>query len=390
MPQNIMEQIDSFYGDANQNLIDFICLKGKADKLEIATYYLDGHPEYEKSITLADMDFLKVSRAIGCYGNSEKIIDDELSDRFYVRVNVTNETQQKYLLSFLTLQMSLTSRQKDLLQFLSGLDNCILTDDTRDYKSLYYCGFSMRKDSACYSNIRFYFKTFGADESVRHDEECIRYLGQNSHIAADPAYQIVENALEQEKAGLRCIGAELGENGTIKIKYYLCAREDDTTLLNLLQKINRKRQFQNAAAPLIKSLPQVHNLKCVWLQITSGLHIGDGSINMYLENKKVHQTTVFYSLREGLVLREIGGIYFLIDIHEKNYYDTENLLFINEIGKAIISYLSINGVSSLNGIVSFVKSLLIDYTPEMYTTIYSDCTEYMKQLCSNGYVMEVN
>ena len=40
-----------------------------------------------------------------------------------------------------------------------------------------------------------------------------------------------------------------------------------------------------------------------------------------------------YQVREGIILRDIAGIYFLIDINKKNFYDLQKIDTVNEIVK---------------------------------------------------------
>lgn len=109
---------------------------------------------------------------------------------------------------------------------------------------------------------------------------------------------------------------------------------------------------------------------------------------MYLRSQTKYQKK-YYSMREGLVLRDIGGISFLVDIHEKHYYDLKNLFSVNETGQVIIKYLMSNGVCTLDGIVSHLRSLIKNYNAELYPVIYSDCKTFVEHLQENGYLLEV-
>lgn len=79
----------------------------------------------------------------------------------------------------------------------------------------------------------------------------------------------------------------------------------------------------------------------------------------------------------------------MIDIHEKQYYDLKELFSVNETGQVIIKYLMINGVCTLDGIVSHLRSLIKNYNNELYPAIYSDCKMFIELLQSYGYLMEV-
>ena len=79
----------------------------------------------------------------------------------------------------------------------------------------------------------------------------------------------------------------------------------------------------------------------------------------------------------------------LIDIYEKQYYDFQELFSVNETGQVIIKYLMTNGVCTLDGIVSYLRSLIKNYNAELYPVIYSDCKMFVENLESKGYLMEV-
>ena len=48
-----------------------------------------------------------------------------------------------------------------------------------------------------------------------------------------------------------------------------------------------------------------------------------------------------------------------------------------------------NGVCTLDGIVSYLRSLIKNYNAELYPVIYSDCKMFVENLESKGYLMEV-
>lgn len=109
---------------------------------------------------------------------------------------------------------------------------------------------------------------------------------------------------------------------------------------------------------------------------------------MYFE-KNQNNKKIFYSIKEGIVLRDVGGVIFLIDIHEKYYYDYKNLFSVNDIGKVIIKFALNNKVFTIEAVVSYLKSIIKDYHPEMYSLIYSDCQKFINELLDLGYVEEI-
>lgn len=367
--------------------VDYVCIKAKSGNLFEDIYYLDGHPIFESSLTELDMNFINFTRSINSYGISEKMLGASgTSDQFYVRVNISNEQQELSLIDYLSQENSLSIEQKQVLDYLRNMGSAIKT--LNDYRPLYYCGFSREDQSSSYGNIRFYFKTFGADESKNYNFDYINYYEQCPLIKKDETFQVVRDLVLTKCVGLRCIGVNFSEKNSVKIKYYLCEIPRGDNISELLLKLKKYPQYVQSVDALLRIMPDMQNLHCDLLQISSGFSNGDESINMYMKNQEKFQKS-YYSMREGIVLRDIGGISFLIDIHEKHYYDLKEILSVNEIGQAIIKYLMTNGVCTLDGVVSYLRSLIKNYNAELYPVIYSDCKMFIEFLESNAYLQEV-
>lgn len=367
--------------------IDYVCIKSKSDDLHVDIYYLDGHPAFEKTLTAFDLSFIDFTRSINSYGISEKMLGDSSRlDRFYVRVNISNEKQELELIDYLKQGKSLSLEQNQILNHLRNMS--IATKSLDDYRSLYYCGFSKESESSSYDGVRFYFKTFGTDESMRYDFDCINYCEQCPIIKKDATFQVVRDLILTKRAGLRCIGVELTDSYSVKMKYYLCEIPGGNDISELILEMKKYPQYIRNVNELLTTIPDIQNVHCDLLQISGGCSRGDESINMYLRSQTKYQKK-YYSMREGLVLRDIGGISFLVDIHEKHYYDLKNLFSVNETGQVIIKYLMSNGVCTLDGIVSHLRSLIKNYNAELYPVIYSDCKTFVEHLQENGYLLEV-
>ena len=367
--------------------IDYVCIKAKSGDLFEDIYYLDGHKFFESSLTEADINFINFTRGINSYGISEKMVGESSTlDRFYVRVNISNKQQELRLIDYLCQGYRLTLKQKELLDHLRNMDSIIKSFD--DYHPLYYCGFSKMCKSLNYNNIRFYFKTFTTDESKRYDTDYINYCEQCPIIKRDATFQIVRDLILTKSAGLRCIGVDISDNYSVKIKYYLCEIPGGDDMSELLLKLKKYSQYVCNVDALCTIIHNIQNFQCNLLQVSSGFSNGDESINMYMKSQTKYQKT-YFSMREGLVLRDIGGISFLIDIYEKQYYDFQELFSVNETGQVIIKYLMTNGVCTLDGIVSYLRSLIKNYNAELYPVIYSDCKMFVENLESKGYLMEV-
>ena len=171
-------------------------------------------------------------------------------------------------------------------------------------------------------------------------------------------------------------------------KYYISQSKKTVDLSDLLYYLMNYKQYKINAENLIKSLPDISIYKCSLIQLSSGYTNEGECINMYFE-KNQNNKKIFYSIKEGIVLRDVGGVVFLIDIHEKYYYDYKNLFSVNDIGKVIIKFALNNKVFTIEAVVSYLKSIIKDYHPEMYSLIYSDCQKFINELLDLGYVEEI-
>lgn len=363
--------------------IDYVCLKAKTDGIYNAIYYLDGHQEFEKTLTVSDMDFINFTRRLGCYGVAEKMIgDNDTGDRFYIRINISNKQQETKIIDYLTQRKSLSVEQQEILKYLCNMDGNI---KSTDYKPLYYCGFSKETQATNYESVRFYFKTFETEVKTCH--EYINYCEQCLRICNDPTFQIVKRMVLDKKIGLRCIGIEISDTSSVKIKYYLSETNEVNSIKDTLLELRKYPRYSKQADELLKSMQKMPTLHCNLLQISDGYDEKSGNINMYLESQ-MRDRKKYYSMREGLILRDIGGISFLVDIHEKHYYDLKNLFSVNETGKIIIKYIMENGVCTLEAVVSNLRSVIKNYRAEMYPVIYEDCQMFIEQLRMYGYLQE--
>lgn len=369
------------------NHIDYICIKSKKTGIHTDVYYLDGHTVFETSLTEDDRQFINFAHNIDCYGVSEKMIGtSSSSDRFYVRVNIKNEQQELKLIQHLIKDKKLSVKQKQVLDWLRNLGD--VRKEKVDYRSLYFCGFSKRKDSTDYGSIRFYFRTFGVDESLRYDADFLSYCEQCPEIKNDMAFSVVRNMALSKEADLRCIGVDISKKDSVKIKYYLNTTGERDNISRFLLKLKEYPEYMQSVDELLKVIPSIEGFYCDLVQI-SGKDGDNQSINLYMK-KKIPYSAKYYSIKEGLVLRNIGGVNFLIDIHEKHYYDLKNLFSVNETGKCIIEYFLSNGVATLDGVVAHLRSLIKDYKAELYPVIYSDCEAFIEMLQENGYLQEVD
>lgn len=368
------------------NLIDLVSLKSKKDNLIFDVYYLDGHAMYEQYLTKTDMQFINFTREIGVYGTSEKMnLSNKEIDKFYIRTNINNKKQEMSLIKYLSANKILSNDQKNIINYLRNID---IKVNENDYKSLYFCGFSKNIASKEFDNVRFYFKCFGVDEMTDNNMDYLEYCEQHPTIREDITFQIIKKMIIQGQVKLRSIGIEISNPNELKIKYYISQSKETVDLSNLLYDLKQYDQYKTNTEKLLNNIPNKSVFKCTFIQLSSGYANDEECINMYFEKNQNNKKT-FYSLKEGLVLRDVGGIVFLIDIHEKYYYNYKKLFSVNDIGKVIIKFALKNNVFTIEAVVSYLKSIIKDYHPVMYSLMYSDCQKFINELLDLGYVEEI-
>lgn len=368
------------------NLIDLVSLKSKKDNLIFDVYYLDGHAMYEQYLTKTDMQFIDFTREIGVYGTSEKMnLSNKEIDKFYIRTNINNKKQEMSLIKYLSANKILSNDQKNIINYLRNID---IKVNENDYKSLYFCGFSKNIASKEFDNVRFYFKCFGVDEMTDNNMDYLEYCEQHPTIREDITFQIIKKMIIQGQVKLRSIGIEISNPNELKIKYYISQSKETVDLSNLLYDLKQYDQYKTNTEKLLNNIPNKSVFKCTFIQLSSGYANDEECINMYFEKNQNNKKT-FYSLKEGLVLRDVGGIVFLIDIHEKYYYNYKKLFSVNDIGKVIIKFALKNNVFTIEAVVSYLKSIIKDYHPVMYSLMYSDCQKFINELLDLGYVEEI-
>lgn len=365
--------------------VDLIKIKVNKNIMEKAVYYLDGHRMYDLNVSDKGRKLVKFVRENGCYGTSEIVkrdTDGDKIDQMYVRVNLSDKVQRDKIISYLTSDFALCKEQQEILCILKGLDKNI--DFSNDYKSLYFLGYQQEIGNEKKNKIKFYFRCIGKNKL---DNKYLDYLQQYSCFYSNEIFNSIVELVKKGILSLGIIGVEFDRFGRYKLKFYIEIDNEDyyfSTITSYFKtdKMNMKLKLAN------EIIVQNQEFNACWLQLSED-YSGKLVVNVYFEGKnKISEK--YYSLTNGVVCRNIGGVYFIVDIHEKKYYDIKNLLKTNQIGSVILEYMKGNRVCSIWGIISYVKSKLLNYNVEMEQMIYDDCMEFVNNLVKQGYICEVS
>lgn len=97
-----------------------------------------------------------------------------------------------------------------------------------------------------------------------------------------------------------------------------------------------------------------------------------------------------YKIREGIVSRDIGKLYFLVDIHEKHCYEIKKIYSVNEMGKFLFDLMNQKEKFNEEEIFDELANNLTDYTEELKPQIQNDIKVFINDLLKVGYVVEVS
>lgn len=93
-----------------------------------------------------------------------------------------------------------------------------------------------------------------------------------------------------------------------------------------------------------------------------------------------------FVFKEGIVPRDIGGIYFLIDIHDNTYSGTEEIFSANRMGYIMACIMKRLDTFSIDDIFAELIKVINNYNSNMDVMIKSDIANYIKELIKLGYV----
>lgn len=373
--------------------VDFICIKVDCNNSMIKAYCFEGHPFYERYVS---DDFKLLTQTIhntGCYGISEIPFDlsfEQLkSNKIEIRLNISNDKQYEKVQEIILSNCKITDEISIVLRFLG--DMYLQKDRINDYRSLYFCGITKNEKNEEIQGISLYYKTFSISQGVEKGKGCIEYLKQINRIADDSAFNFVNFMISDDLATLESVGVDILKNGMYKLKYYLRIQNAATLHDRIIPYYMNVHSLDNGLfREYLDYISSLEDFEFDCIQVSSGFEMKKYSINLYFSPKSDLKTRSYYCVRTGLVLRNIGGVFFIVDTKDKHCYDVKKLYRLNEIGKIIFEFASQHGVVTIDGIVSYLKTILKDYTPDMYNTIFNDTLDFICKLTELGYMKEVN
>lgn len=94
-----------------------------------------------------------------------------------------------------------------------------------------------------------------------------------------------------------------------------------------------------------------------------------------------------YRIKNGLITRDIGGIIFLVDIHEKDYGKNKEITVLNQVGLIIIEKMINLKVFKQEDILKIIYQL---FPTVSQNELYEDVCEFFLELKNEGYIEEID
>ena len=386
--ETLKSTIDEFFSrETMLRTVDyFIARYQETDRIDLGGYFIEGNPRFEKKnayirhpLLVKLMDTVEV----GLFETEDLISDVTNKEEDYkivARINVACDEQYEQVIQIISPYVTSWWIEK-----LNQYEDFLKPVCIGDYLPLYYLSVVFHEGEI--QSIRVYFKTFGVDE----DNICSGLLAETEKLAACDSDHIqiqAYKAFEAAGAGhLRCIGLQFDVcTQRDRTKYYFKPSLGNSEFFDVLDKYSVFAGTNKKNHAWIRSLfSEERRLRLDLIQMNPGCEGTSSYVKYYFKPAEIPKED-YFSMKAGLVVRNVGGVYFLIDIHEKDYYNLKILYRLNEIGQEIVKYGISRGVFTIDSLVCNLKRRIVAYQPEMYGQIYTDCKEFISELQKMGYV----
>lgn len=94
-----------------------------------------------------------------------------------------------------------------------------------------------------------------------------------------------------------------------------------------------------------------------------------------------------YSVREGIVCRDIAGVYFAVDIHDKHFYRNKQINCLNEIAYTLLTIMQESGEFTAEDIAEKLEDKLSKDAEVPHERILSDVSGFIAALEERGWVV---
>ena len=93
-----------------------------------------------------------------------------------------------------------------------------------------------------------------------------------------------------------------------------------------------------------------------------------------------------YAVREGLVTRDIKGVYFVIDIHDRHFYRNKQVTCVNRIAYEVMNVINEMDTFDLETVADKLLPLFNEETRPSRETLIEDVKAFIDVLLQRGWV----
>ncbi len=97
-----------------------------------------------------------------------------------------------------------------------------------------------------------------------------------------------------------------------------------------------------------------------------------------------------YRVNHAFVPRDIDGIYFLVDITRKDYYDIREITSLNKTMYLLCTLMSKSGIFCDDELTDQFKALFLVHSKEQEIQIEQDVQNCIVSLCETGFIEEIS
>lgn len=381
------KEIDKIIKNGEQSFIDLIGLNASVKGIKTKIYCFENHRLYNDKISDYSKKIISDFEEFIPHCNSEIVESFDDNECFEMRIDIRNSTQIDKYLKYIS---SLFKFDDDVFNEIHRLANMKSSVNTNNMiPALYFMGYKRVKgDILCFKNFFRAVKENNEENSDIYDNKYyIEYLLKSEIKELSELGSISEKIVAAKLGNIHCIGVDCFALGGVKYKVYF---KNSIFSVNGIKEIIYKYMGEHSKCLLeniiyiekyMSRFPELF-LDFFCISVSSE---NDMSLNLYYCFPK-DMKQKYYSLRENLVARDIGGLYFIIDICDKNCYKLKELYSTNEIGKAIFDILSEYRVVTVEKILNELKKVLVDYDSSMDSMIRNDIVSFLQSLFEIGYL----
>lgn len=352
---------------------EIVSLCFSQEKTELRYWFMDWTPEYKKNVSTFSLNLNSKIMATGAWGASEISLNKEnLSlEKHYIRLQLTNLSQNQQIIEILSAIFLFSLEQKNVLSQLFLKNNFPLKRGTHP---CYFIG-TVREGEKI-KEVRFFFQAY--DDRVPTKKQSLEVLDYLKTIPGLEKNSPIRMLIESDLILLDGFALDFFEDGTFSPKFLFVPTTNLSNLLDVLKTRGYEipvdfQDIQSKDLNLFCFQTAWDRNKCV-------------RFNVYFRPYR-YQNPIFYSIPEHIILRNICGIYFLINIKRKDYYDQKKLNQINFVGAKIVEIIQENQIISSEGIIKRLFEVFDASKDELFQKqIRNDTLEFINYLVQEGLV----